>query len=466
MERCEQELWLRTTIAETLERQALQGCSTDHTIGLPEPTPVDVSALGLAGLGGETFGGDGQAATIPPSDTATRESLRDITDDVDLGPELTQGGMGLLRVAYQRALQREVVVKTLLPRRCTPQTQAALLREARLAGRLEHPNTIPIYTVGWRRGEGPALVMKRIEGTPWSEYLDADARAGMLLHPAVLERHLNRLITVCHAVDFAHSRGVIHRDIKPENVMLGSFGEVYLLDWGVAVDMESLADEPEDLIVGTPVFMAPEQVRSDERPSLRTDVYLLGATLHQILTGQHRHAGDELVTVLVAAHLSKPHTYGPEVPDVLAKIANRACHREPEARFETVGAMRQALLTYLNNRPSVVAAQMALQELEQLEEAIDRVQQEDKGQGLEEINRRFSACRTGFEQALQGWPDNEAAQSGLQRCLEVMIRYEVWMGNAGSASLLFTDLRSPNLELKADHHLQTTLQATLSSFVV
>src|SRR6185503_17346084 len=140
------------------------------------------------------------------------------------------------------------------------------------------------------------------------------------------------LLQVLNAVRFAHSRGIIHRDVKPDNVMIGAFGEVYLLDWGIAVRP---AETPGVVgpMVGTPRYLAPEMLDGaldDVGP--HTDVYLLGATLHHILTGQPRHAGETLETVLAAAKESRPVHYAATVPAELAALCNAATAQDPKRR--------------------------------------------------------------------------------------------------------------------------------------
>ena len=158
-----------------------------------------------------------------------------------LGQTLGEGGMGVVRLADQVSLHRSVAVKTLRPEKSSDAALLALLREAWVTGALEHPNIVPVYALGRNEEKMPVFVMKRVEGTPWSTLL-ADpthplvARGGGDKDP--LHFHLELLLKVCDALAFAHSRQLIHRDVKPENVMLGAFGEVYLLDWGIAVSLD------------------------------------------------------------------------------------------------------------------------------------------------------------------------------------------------------------------------------------
>ncbi|MEM9701495.1 MAG: PAS domain-containing protein [Planctomycetota bacterium] len=239
------------------------------------------------------------------------------TDDYQLGDTIGEGGSGIVREAIQTAMGRTVAVKTLKPGR--RKARARFLAEARVTAGLDHPNILPVYELAAdERGE-PFLVMKRVVGTPWSEWIGSLSRA----------ENLGILTAVADAVAFAHSRGVVHRDIKPENVLLGSFGEVLLNDWGLALTESdraaARAAQRRELqrceadasvgptgrlcggidatgIAGTPAYMAPEQARGDAAAvGPATDIYLLGAVLFEIAVGRRPHAGATLTECLRSA---------------------------------------------------------------------------------------------------------------------------------------------------------------------
>ena len=189
-------------------------------------------------------------------------------------------------MAEQRSLAREVAIKTVKDH-AGERARDALCDEAVVTGLLEHPNVIPVHALGCDSEGRPLLVMKRVEGVAWRDLLRDPEHPAWATHAAAPEDrlafHLDVLADVSQAAAFAHSRRIVHRDIKPENVMIGEFGEVYLLDWGLAVTAGREL-EPGTL-VGTPAYMAPEMVGGG-RVDGRTDVYLLGATLHEVLTGR------------------------------------------------------------------------------------------------------------------------------------------------------------------------------------
>jgi serine/threonine-protein kinase len=331
---------------------------------------------------------------------------------------LGEGGMGKVYAGLQRSLGRAVAVKVLDGPEVSDRARAALLHEARVTGRLEHPNIVPVHVLGVDASGRPVMVMKRIEGVTWRRLVQDGA------HPAwerLLARHRDRheahveiLLRVCDALEYAHAQGVVHRDLKPDNVMLGAFGEVYLLDWGVALDTRSPGAER--AVVGTPAYMAPEMVDGDPAGvSPATDVYLLGATLHEALTGEVRHAGESLLAVLFSAHRSLPVAYGGDVPAGLGALCNDATSREAARRPATVDAFRARLLAWRRHRGSVALSDAAAC-------ALDRARAPEAAHDREAAVRGLREARFGFVQALAAWPDNEAARAGLGRTFEALVR--------------------------------------------
>lgn len=321
------------------------------------------------------------------------------------GEQLGRGGMATVWSASQRALDREVAIKRVSDP-SDAEGERLLVREAVVAGQLEHPNIVPIHQL-LVDARGPAVVMKRISGKTWDALIE---------DPAVsLDRHLDVFLQVLNAVGFAHSCGVIHRDIKPQNVMIGGHGEVYLLDWGMA---KRAHDPPSDEIVGTPCYMAPEMAEglADER----TDIFLLGATLHEVLTGVPRHEGDTALDVLYAAMYVEPFAYSASVPAELAELCNRACARAPGERFPDVAALRAAVLRYRDHR----AANLLTDDAQALLERLASVARGGQAPG-DDLQRLYAETRRAFEAALRIWPESPSARLGLTTCLQIMIDHEL-----------------------------------------
>jgi serine/threonine protein kinase len=191
--------------------------------------------------------------------------------------ELGRGGMGVVCLAEDRELDRLVAVKVLNTPETTEDLRNRMVREAQIIARLEHPGIVPVHDVGKLPDGRIYYAMKYVRGSRLDEY----AAQG-----APLRDRLRKFQAVCDAVAFAHAHGVIHRDLKPQNIMIGSFGEVLVLDWGVAAISDSPC-ESVGTVVGTQNYMSPEQARGEvNQLDERADVYSLGAVLHSLLKDQ------------------------------------------------------------------------------------------------------------------------------------------------------------------------------------
>jgi serine/threonine-protein kinase len=357
---------------------------------------------------------------------------------------LGEGGMGVVHRATQTTLDRTVAVKSLRRDMLEPQYSAQLLREGRVTGWLEHPNVVPVHDMGSDAQGRPLIVMKRIDGTPWTSTLDGvafDERSS----PAYLREHLSRLCQVALATHFAHSQGILHRDIKPDNVMIGAFGEVYLVDWGIAVRCSNegplgvpLARDVKQ-IEGTPVYMAPEMALGDGRElGVWSDVYLLGATLHYILTGEGPHDGNNIHEVLTHAFVSPTPCYPRAVPTELALIAQRAMARDPENRYASAAALATALEEYLLHRGSLDLCEEAERRAAELDGLLRTSTPVD-----DTIEALFHEARFAFEQAIRGWPNNQRARDGLDALLEAMTSFELRRGSPRAALALLRRHEGP-----------------------
>lgn len=368
----------------------------------------------------------------PASGAATRA-------DLCLMSTLGEGGMGRVYLARQRSLGRDVAIKA-LKEHAKDTAASALLHEARLTGSLEHPGVIPVHALGLDDAGRPVLVMKRVDGVEWRELLRRPD------HPLLVKRgakdalalHLEILIQLCQTLEFAHSRGIVHLDLKPENVMVGEYGEVYLVDWGIARALDSEKDLSGS-IVGTPAYMAPEMVLGKE-VGTRTDVYLLGATLHEVLTGRLRHDGSTLESVLLSAALSRPVTYDAEVPEALAGLANRATARDGDERPESAEAFRRELADFLRLKSANLLAETAAERVDELERLLEP---EGPPADLARAHRLATEARFGFAQALREHADHQGAKLGRERALAALIELELRQEHADTARALLCELSAP-----------------------
>ncbi|HMB55017.1 MAG TPA: serine/threonine-protein kinase [Thermoanaerobaculia bacterium] len=291
----------------------------------------------------------------------------------EVGERLGRGGMGVVYRAHDRQLGRDVALKV-LPLAADGDRGAAerLRREARILARLEHPGIVPVHDLGLLADGGVYYAMKRVDGRRLDEVVEGPAAEGELAG------RLRLLLSVCEAVAFAHEQGVVHRDLKPENVMVGPFGEVLVMDWGVAKLLAeagvskplpesadpSVRSEDETpgtsrkavatgenevpgtsseaagtsagTVLGTPGYMAPEQARGEvERHDRRADVHALGALLHFLVTGAAPGAAG---------------ANGP-LPVPLAAVVAKATAEDPEARYDGAGGIASEVSRYLAGLP-------------------------------------------------------------------------------------------------------------------
>jgi len=361
-----------------------------------------------------------------------------------MGQTIGQGGMGVVKSAQQIALQRRVAVKLVRADKDEAKTRMELLREAWITGRVAHPNVVPIYSLGRGDHGQPIFVMKEIEGVPWTHVLHNPKVKGAPERAAKdpLGFHLDVLMSVCDAVHFAHSRSILHRDLKPDNIMIGAFGEVYVLDWGIAVAIEEIPGmqlpRAENIrsVSGTPAYMAPEMA-SAEGPQIgpRSDVFLLGAILHEIVTGRHRHGGTTVQEMLVNAYHCEAASFDDSVPLELQELVNRATAKNPERRPVTAESFRLAIALFLEHRVSVQLNVEARERWARLEPMLD-----DKGADPTEINALSVEARFGYKHALVAWAGNTEARQGLERVLGRMAEYEISRDNRDAAAALIAQL--------------------------
>lgn len=405
-------------------------------------------------------GGPASALTRARLPVLRTTDAQDAPADVRITALLGEGGMGKVMAAEQVALGRQVAVKVLRDEPPDPKRVVELLREAVVAGRLEHPNIVPVYLLGTTDQGAPLFVMRRIEGVPWSDVLrdpstvpaffGAEARDTLQFALTIFSR-------VCEAVHFAHSRGIVHRDLKPDNVMLGTYGEVYVVDWGLAV---SLRDDPQIPhakaargLAGTPRYMAPEMAApSFGTISERSDVFLLGAILHEVVTGDGPNDAPTVYEQLLKAFDAAPIVYPDNVPNELAEICLRAMRREPDERYASVDELRRAVGEFLLHRGSWTLAREADLRAQALRDALSgdaRSEALNAQKAHDRAQELFTECRFGYLQALRAWPDNQAAKDGLQAAVEEMIAHELSRGNPGHASALLQQLLVPRPELEA-----------------
>jgi hypothetical protein len=420
---------------------AARGVSSGVAIALD--ATVTPEALGLrAAAGPDAIGAKGLPAISLSFPDETPHAVPPEDRELEVLSLLGEGGMGAVYLARERVLGREVAIKTT---RSVASVDAisALCTEAVVTGHLEHPGIVPVHQLARANDGRPVLVMKRIEGTTWRQLLHDPAHPAWQRLPAgdsAIERrafHLEILRRVSEAIAFAHRRGIVHRDIKADNVMVGEFGEVYVVDWGLAVRIGQ--QRPDEPLIGTPIYLAPEMVHGGPVDA-RTDVYLLGGALHEILTGAPPHPGATIAEVLLHASESPPPTYGPDVPADLAALATRALARDPADRPRDGGEMRDALAAHARHRASIELSRRAE---ERLADLASRLAATIREEDLPTLYQLLAECRFGFMEAQREWPENPRTAQGLERCHEAATQIEISRRDPRAARAALAALASP-----------------------
>ncbi len=326
-------------------------------------------------------------------ETADKGVHKQPAAEYELMEKIAEGGVGQIYEAHQTCLNRTIALKMLRPDRMKQaERRDDFLAEAAVMANLEHPHILPVHDVGINAQQRPFYAMKHVHGEDWC----------MAMEKRDLDDNLDILLKVCDAVAFAHSHNVIHRDLKPENVMLGEFGEVLVMDWGLA---SSVADGSKaDLLTsrkalsGTPAYMAPEMARGQVLCiGKRSDVYLLGAILYEIITGFPPHRGKDIYQCLANAANNK--ITPTRKKSELLNISLKAMAHRPEERFANVEAFRDALRDYRRHAESIGLTERALDE--------------EHRAGAEHNYDLFAQTIAHFQQALSLWAENQRAREGL-----------------------------------------------------
>jgi serine/threonine protein kinase/WD40 repeat protein len=399
-----------------------------------------------------------RVATRRVADASTTE---DVLADYQIVDKLGEGAMGIVFSARQTAVNRIVAIKTAKPNfQANDDSRRRFLYEAHITADLDHSNIVPIHELGASEEGMLFYSMKLVQGTEWSRVMRKKTR----------EQNLEIFMKVTDAMAFAHSKGVIHRDLKPENTMLGQFGEVFVTDWGTAINLEKdttflakaaskgdkylTVEDGSNLmrgdsivlhdgensydrvqivsideanhnrlylrrkltrdyqpsrklrivksinLAGTPCYMAPEMA-GHQLPKIgkRSDIYILGAILYDLVTGKPPHSGDSVTQCLRAALANKVEVVDNDDP--LLKIAYKAMSTDPAERFQSVEELQEAVREYRRHAESISLTERSS---ELLSEAVEK-----------RDYATFSRALFGYRDAIELWPENSAATSGLKK---------------------------------------------------
>ncbi|QDT68011.1 Serine/threonine-protein kinase PknD [Planctomycetes bacterium MalM25] len=439
--------------------------SDRRSSGAETPQPLDITGLGTNDTLARGMDPRGRAAgTIRPGESmlvgdesvrlrafllAEPDPAKTAEVDYAIEGEAGKGGMGVVYKARQQSLDRLVAIKQIKSDLgASDSDRNKFVSEAVITGQLEHPNIAPVHDLGLAGDGLPFYAMKFVEGEDWEDSIKDKSE----------EENLTILIQVAQAIAFAHSKNILHRDLKPGNVRLGSFGEVLVMDWGLAARLD---DGSEIQPAGTPIYMPPEtaleyldyakgkvvggkKIGSSRRrvpAGTYCDIYLLGALLFKIVTGRAPHRGKTTFECLRNA--AKNEILKVRRSSELLDIAYRAMATEPEDRYETALDFIDAIRAYQSHAQSIQIAKRASKDLREAGRLIEGAQADPT-----ELYALFSSAQNGYQNALELWEGNRKAQRRLRKAKRLFAETAYGNGDYDLAVSLLDDQSEDDAELR------------------
>lgn len=370
--------------------------------------------------------------------------------DYAIEGEAGKGGMGVVYKARQQSMDRLVALKQIKSEAGSSESDRnKFISEAVITGQLEHPNIAPVHDLGLAADGLPFYAMKFVEGEDWEDSIKRLSE----------EENLSILIQVAQAIAFAHSKNILHRDLKPGNVRLGSFGEVLVMDWGLAARLD---DGSEIQPAGTPIYMPPETAleyldyakgrvsggkgvsSSRKRSPAGTygDVYLLGALLFKIITGRAPHRGKTTFECLRNA--AKNEIIKVRRSSELLDIAYKAMATDPEDRHASATDFIDAIKSYQAHAQSILIAKRASRELR----AAEKLRKEGGGD-VNAMYASFSRAQHGYQNALDLWSGNRKATRRLKKTRRLFAEAAYANGDYDLALSMLDERNEDDAELRA-----------------
>ncbi len=367
---------------------------------------------------------------IRPGKITVKGKSEELKSDFVLTDLLGKGGMAVVYSAQQKSIDRNIALKLIKGGKDkVDKLRTTFISEAIVTGTLDHPNIVPVYDLGRTHTGKLFYTMKKVVGKSWKDTIEKNS----------LMENIEILLNVCDAVAFSHDKGVIHRDLKPENIMLGDYGEVLVMDWGIAASIDSRGKAErltkKTCLAGTPAYMPPETARAEiDLIGPRSDIYLLGGILYEIVTGLRPHTGKSPIDCVKNA--MKNEIQPTDKKGELVDIALKAMADDPEDRYKNVKSFQHALKEFKEHAESIKLSDNAQQNFRRAEKLKDY---DDFAQSL-----------YGFREALKLWPGNQKAEKGVINATLAFARVAYESGDYDLANSL---LQSENLPKKSAYAL-------------
>ncbi len=363
---------------------------------------------------------------IRPGRIGVKGRDEELKSDFVLTNLLGKGGMAVVYSAKQKSIDRNIALKLIKAGKDKiTNLRTTFISEAIITGTLDHPNIVPVYDLGRTQTGKLFYTMKKVMGKSWKDTIEKNS----------LMENMEILLNVCDAVAFAHDKGVIHRDLKPENIMLGDYGEVLVMDWGIAVSIDPRGKAErltrKTCLAGTPAYMPPETARAEiDLIGPESDIYLLGGILYEIVTGLRPHTGKSPIDCVKNAMRNE--IQPTDKKGELVDIALKAMADYPEDRYKNVKSFQHALREFKEHAESIKLSDNANQNFKRAE----KLKNYDD----------FAQSLYGFREALKLWPGNQKAEKGIINATLAFARIAYEAGDYDLANSL---LQSENLPKKS-----------------
>ncbi|BBM88046.1 protein kinase domain-containing protein [Candidatus Uabimicrobium amorphum] len=422
----------------TANEEVVQGTLSGQTLNEQQPPGT---------LSGQTLN-EQQPGTL--SGQTTDDNLRDGNlsipsrrNDYEIFFEINRGGMGTISCGRQASLKRDIAVKQILPQnRNIASHRQKFISEALVTAYLDHPNIVPVYQLSYDEEQNVILSMKLIDGVSWKTLLRENStqeeRNDKLID------NIKILINVCNAVAYAHNKGIIHNDLKPDNIMVGKFGEVFVMDWGISVDISDEKKEPRTLHksevvkpMGTPSYIPIELAEGrgcDIGPW--TDVYLLGAILYELITGRPPHYQETVWLSLISCREGLLPKFDDDISEELQGICYKALSKNKESRYQSIQEFQRAIEDYLKHRESIAIEEKARFVLQKCQNNVEHLMKNHVKMQETQRNRLYSEFAQAvafFEQAQMLWRGNYPAHRGELQARSLYADFALLNGDIGLA---------------------------------